>query len=256
MHIKIYQSYFLQQQLENLDPAFVPYDNTSNEQPQLREYPLMRKIYDNEPSSVDHYWGLMSWKFAEKTNVTGQQFIEWMTQNAGYDMYFIHPLVALENIGRHRNPFIEAEQNNPGITEFIDAVMCDILNIKSHPIKTISYHPRHFSFCSFYVGNCKFWDEWISFADHVIAEVKKNKKLNNFLFETTISHHELGKKVQLINFSFVMERLVNLFTYLHFDKNRLHYYPLPDDPMWGTVVREKEQGVYRDAYHIPKLLRG
>jgi hypothetical protein len=255
MHIKIYQNYFLPEQLDHLDPALVPYDNTSNEEPQLREYPIIRKLYDEQPSNPDYYWGVMSWKFTEKTRITGQQFTDWIGTNAGYDMYFAHPLVALENIGRYRNPFAEAEQNNRGITAFIDSVMHDILKLPTLEIRTMSYHPRHFSYCSFYVGNSTFWDKWIPFADNIISEVKKTPKLNAFLFESSISHHELGKKVKLINFSFVMERLVNLFTHLHFDQLRIHYYPLPDDPMWGTVVREKEQGVYRDAYHVPSIFR-
>lgn len=255
MRIKIYQNYFLQEQLGNLDPAFVPFDNTSNKEPQLREYPIIRSLYDSQPKDPDHYWGLMSWKFTEKTRLTGQQFVDWIASNAGYDMYFVHPLVALENIGRYRNPFAEAEQNNPGISAFIDAVMMDILKIQTSEIRTISYHPKHFSYCSFYVGNSTFWDAWIAFADNIISEVKKVPKLNNFLFESTISHHELGKKVRLINFSFVMERLINLFTYLHSHEIKLLYHPLPDDPMWGAVVREKEQGVYRDAYHVPSILR-
>lgn len=255
MRVHIYQNYFLPSQKALLDPAFIPHDNTDNLNPQYREYPLIRKLYDSQPKDSDYYWGLVSWKFREKSDgVTGQQFIDWMLANPGYDVYYIFPRA--ENVARFRNPFVESEPHTPGMTKFINTLIRDVLQLDMRPIEHINFPVHNFSYSSHYVGNSTFWDGWISFADRLISSVREHPELNDFMFVQNIEHHEVGKKVRLINYSFVMERLVNLFFFLNPTAYRVKYYPLSlGTDQWSVIVREKEQGIYRDAFHVPRLLR-
>ena len=42
-NMKIFQLYYKPEQVANLDPAFVPYDNTANPKPELREWYIWLK---------------------------------------------------------------------------------------------------------------------------------------------------------------------------------------------------------------------
>lgn len=74
--IIVYQIYFDNEQIPLLDPNFIPYDNTNNPNPQLREYYVWRELFPKFKKdmlnlcAVDYY-GIVSWKFIEKTNLSG-----------------------------------------------------------------------------------------------------------------------------------------------------------------------------------------
>jgi hypothetical protein len=85
MNLQIYQAYYKQEQIVHLDPAFIPYDNTINAQPHLREYPMWQKLYENHKDS-DAYWGLMSWLWFEKTKISSEIFKDWILENLDIDM--------------------------------------------------------------------------------------------------------------------------------------------------------------------------
>ena len=64
--INLYQSYYEPSQIQSLSPDCIPFDNTRNESPELREYPLFKRLYEIEKHN-DNLWGLLSWRFEEKT---------------------------------------------------------------------------------------------------------------------------------------------------------------------------------------------
>ena len=76
---KLYQIYYSEQSRAQLDPGFLPLDNSANERPDWREYwPIRRFLLDN-PLDPQTYYGFFSPKFREKTGLDAaavQRFIE------------------------------------------------------------------------------------------------------------------------------------------------------------------------------------
>ena len=115
MNLKIYQAYYDEAQLPNLDPVFLPFDNTNNSTPHLREYPMWQKLYE-EHKDTDAHWGLMSWRWLQKTNLPPAQFRDWILANPGYDVYHIDPFPDLPN--QYMNIWTQGDVWCPGMNDF------------------------------------------------------------------------------------------------------------------------------------------
>jgi hypothetical protein len=75
MNIRIYQSYYLPEQISHLDPDGIPFDNTQNFLPELREYPIMQQIQHRCRLDQVDLWGMFSWKFTQKMNDLGSTVV-------------------------------------------------------------------------------------------------------------------------------------------------------------------------------------
>lgn len=211
--INIYQSFYTPEQFTKLDRSFIPFNNLKNENPELREFPLMKKLYD-ENKNFDGYWGLVSWKWKEKTSLDGGKFIEWIENNSGYDVYHINPYFALAEIN---NPFVDGTHD--GMVEFVDKLLMK-LGYKFF-IREALFPLNIISSCSFYVANKKFWSQWIGFVETCIEIVKLDEFMNNYMFKEVSVH--LGERV--INYSFIIERLFGLFLFLRNSNFKVKHYP-------------------------------
>ena len=80
-NIKVFQIYFKPELKVHCDPAFTPLDNTSNPRPELREWDVWDREYANIVKQDLDYWGFVSWKFKEKTGLTGRQVFDFINAN-------------------------------------------------------------------------------------------------------------------------------------------------------------------------------
>ena len=206
MKIKIYQSFYKPEQFASLDKAFIPYNNLKNLNPQLSEYPLIIDLYSKN-FNYDGYWGMMSWRFNEKTNISGSKFIDLISANPGYDVYHYNPFHGAKL--SYNNPFTHGEDHHPGMVNFINRLL--LLMGYNIDIKLENFAEDHFVFCSYYVGNQRFWENWMSFQDSAMTIANNDQQLNTYLYHTLTNYRDKS----IINFSFVIERLVNLFLHLY-----------------------------------------
>lgn len=216
MIIYPYQSFYHNSQRAHLEQVFIPFDNTVNAQPLLREEPLHLQLYEKHKDEKDAYWGMVSWKWREKIQSGGEFFLEWIQSNPGYDLYFIDPHFAEAAV--YKNSFVNGELNHPGMMPFINNLLKD-LNI---PFDMINYgfHPDLFSTCTYWIGNHKFWKRWRKFWDRCLQIIKNNPEYSNFVFGESKKLH-LGNKI--INYSFVHERLISIFLIVDQNIKFIHY---------------------------------
>lgn len=216
MNLKIYQTFYSPEQYVHLEvnEHFIPYNNVKNEHPDLREYPIIKSIL-KENESYDGYLGVLSWKWREKTETSGDKFVSWIEKNPGYDAYLMNPYI---HTLFYDNAIIEGERHHPGMVKYFIALLKKLgyfLDVNSiiYPLNIISY-------CSFCVANKKFWNEMTSFIDLCIEVTKNDPDLNNYMFNQKTEHQDK----LCINYSFIIERLQPLFLYLNKDKfNTIHY---------------------------------
>lgn len=234
--LKIYQSFFNSKEYRHLDKAFIPFNNLENAQPELREYPLLKKLYEKNINFNGH-WGMLSWRWKQKTNIDGKKLIAWIEENPSYDVYMINPNSYIPEL--HRNSIVQGEPDHPGIIEFTNELLNNLgYNFN---IEHVDFPLNIFSTCHFYIGNPKFWDKWIAFMDLVVDLAKKNEKIHKYLYVDKT----LYQGNQLINFCFAMERLVSLFLYLNLKEYRVKHYPYQyflkktDKELEFTGIKEK-----------------
>ena len=222
MDIKIYQTYFREDQADILDPAFIPFENLKNENPELRELPLLKKLHEQN-KTFDGYWGMVSWRWKEKTKLDGQTYIDWITENPGHDVYHVNHFPELPAV--NLNSLTQGEKHIKGLLPYFERLV-DLLGKKSE-VNVHSKFPAELFICSHhYVGNKVFWDDLMSFMDHCLKISAEDDILNNFLFNRRSAHrHET-----IINYSFAVERLPVLFLHLNKQYKILPYPLQPPSP--------------------------
>src|SRR5690349_19958638 len=87
MRIDIRQAWYHRDQLPYLDPAFTPLDNTANPHPDWAEYHLFLQAYEAGQHRGADLFGILSWRFREKSHVEGRRFLDFIRANPGYDVY-------------------------------------------------------------------------------------------------------------------------------------------------------------------------
>lgn len=214
MGVNLYQSFYQKDQIQFLNDGCIPFDNTRNENPELREYPLFKKIYEIEKDNGG-LWGLISFRFKEKTLLEPKEFKEWIEQNPGYDVYYIDPF--LDVSVSYPNLWVQGEQWHPGIYEFFK-------HLVGASADGLVYHPDDFVTCNFFVGNRKFWMGYFSFVEHILYLAETNDTLKYYLYQKEI--HYNGKTITY--FSFIIERLLSLYFHYIRDVNKKKF-PIEHD---------------------------
>lgn len=206
--ILVYQAYYKEEQLSWLDPAFIPFDNLENLRSELREYPLKKKLFHKLRDS-DAYWGLVSDKWAEKTHLDGAEFIQWIRDNPGYDVYHIDP--SLDTAIQFPNLWLHGLDCHKGgdMVEFANKLFKKI-DIDIDASRWIC-SPNDFATTSYHIGNDKFWKEWHLFVDNALVVCSQDEELYNFLYKTMTPYEDY----EIPMFSYVHERLMTMFFVTH-----------------------------------------
>ena len=209
MNLKVYQCFFRPEHVALLEKSFIPYNNLKNTNPELSEHPLILDLYSKN-RNFDGYWGMMSWRFREKTNTSGDEFIKMIRHSLFHDVYHYNPFY--EQSTKFVNPFVEGERHHRGMINFTNRLL-SLMGYKID-INNEIFDKNHFVYCSYYVGNQRFWEHWMAFLDATMSIANSDQELNIFLYHTYTDN----RGVNTINFSFVVERLVGLFLHLHKDQ--------------------------------------
>jgi hypothetical protein len=65
-----------------------------------------KKLYEKY-AGTDAHWGLLSWRWHEKTKLAGYQFKTWIEQNPEYDCYHFDPFKNLSKDALVKHAFGE-----------------------------------------------------------------------------------------------------------------------------------------------------
>jgi len=206
MNLQIYQTYYDPAQLSKLDSSFIPFDNTENKEPNLREYPMWKKLFEQHKDS-DAHWGLMSWRWHEKTKIAGYQFKKFIEMNEGYDCYHFDPFANL--FTQYKNLWVQGEQWHPGMLKYANKLF-QKLGIKEKA-EELQYEREDFGTCNYYVANSNYWNNLLKFMDYCIELSKQDEEMNKYIFVDGRMYN--GHVIP--NFSFVMERLFSLHNHLN-----------------------------------------
>ncbi len=204
--VKINQIYFDQAQLPCLDPVFEPYDNCSNPHPELREFYVFNTAFKQADYQQHNISGFFSWKFQQKTGVSGNKFVSFVTSNPGYDVYFINPMV---HDLQYKNVWTQAEKYHPGIIALTEKILAVVgydvkLSELKMGFKTTLY-------CNFWAGAGKFWQQYLPFLQQCYDTI--NTKLSDSDRELLFTRAD--KNIDASYFPFIFERLFSTFLCLH-----------------------------------------
>lgn len=205
-NMKIYQLYYKEDQLDKLDPAFEPYDNTTNPRPELREWYIWDQAYRTCLDQGLTHWGFVSWKFKDKTGLTGKQFVDFIEQFPGYDVYFVNPCLINEAV--FQNSWLQGDMYHPGISDignkFLEKIGHTDIDVKDFVLDRSCT-----MYANYIVGSAKFWESFMKFSYRLFEESELDAEFKDMVFGPGKSNY--GPDPSLPMFTFLIERLVPIF---------------------------------------------
>ena len=156
---RVHQIYFAASQRLKLERAFVPFFNRKNSHPEWREYHIFRTEYYRGTCSQG-ITGFVSWKFRDKTGISGQQFGEWILANPGYDVYFVNPF---PHELRFKSVWEQGDAYHAGLT----ALTQSLFDRSGHQIdlQALAMDDTTTAYCNFWVGTPGFWQKYMDFCE-------------------------------------------------------------------------------------------
>lgn len=217
MKIKIYQSYYDDSHIEHLDQEFSPLDNRNSPTWYLNEQPIQVRCYDLENSTEEKsdLWGLFSWAWKNKfTGLQAKDILNQINDNPGYDVYLFNPFGWLETISY--NMWEQGESCHPHLIP-LAAELFPLMGL-SHDLLIQPMDCTNTCWGSYYVGNDKFWKEWMQFGEKYINSIPK-------LSPTTQQIHNSSANYKGFDyFPFVYERLFSTFLLANKGKFNVYHY--------------------------------
>jgi len=154
INLSIWQIFYDYTSFSKLDKDFIPYDNT-NEITLFFESDIISKIHKTHKElwSKSDYVGVLSWRFKEKTNLTGQLIKEHIKNNKNIDIYNLTPTI----YDSFHSPYSKHGFGNVySICEIIDKH--DLFPFKLTGHDSLDEFKN---FCNFFICKPKIFDDFV-----------------------------------------------------------------------------------------------
>ena len=234
--LRIFQIHYQPEQVAQLDPAFEAYDNTGDTSP-LLEFNVFRKLHQSELVKGAELWGALSWKFTQKTGLSGADLRGIIASKPGHDVYYCNPYPELE--AQYHNLWLQGETAHPNFL-----VLCqeffEVTGIRLDHLKAF-VPSNHFAASNYFVASPRFWAAYLNFMEDAIAkaESRMSKTARAMIYSSAADR--IGVHAGASYLPFIVERLFAVFLAEHEKEFSAYKFALP----------AKEEGL---NVHI-KLLR-
>jgi hypothetical protein len=164
--IFIYQirSYYTKK--EDLDPSCLLLDNSSNERPDWYEFWPIRKFLLNESLDEDSFYGFLSPRFKQKTNLSAAAVRDFVSREGSTaDVVIFSP--SLHLTAYYWNVFEYGEFCHPGLlnlaTQFFKRIG------RPTDLKELVTHSRNEIHSNYMLAKPRFWRAWLSITEQLVA---------------------------------------------------------------------------------------
>jgi hypothetical protein len=206
MKTKLYKICYEPEHFSAVGARFDYWDNSTNPQPELREYPIFERAYNSKLTKDLDYWGLVSPKFEKKSNLSGGQFLDWVetSQKTNLcDVYFVNPVPIVESI--FPGTIQHGENCHPGLLGLLQRNISEAADID---LGSLYMDCNTFAMCNYFVGNKKFWDKYINFVQNFLDSVSRNPEDEEIMYRKSANY---GPNKSLPYYTFAVERLFSIF---------------------------------------------
>jgi hypothetical protein len=166
--IRVFQIFYEKWHRQVLDKSFDPYDNRGIKS-ELLEFAVFEKIAKSRKVSGAQLWGALSWRFAEKTGMTGAALREAIAAKPGYDVYFCNPFP--DNEALYHNVWTQGEIPHPRFLELVRA----FFKAASLPAEHIdALQPSGtFAAANYFIATPAFWEAYLKFIRRALGNADR-----------------------------------------------------------------------------------
>jgi hypothetical protein len=164
--VRIFQIHFEPWQRAGLDPAFIPFDNQGVPD-ELLEFAVFERLARSAAVEGASLWGALSWRFAEKTGMTGTELMADIARTPGCDVYYCNPFP--QNEALYHNLWVQGETAHPNFLALVRTLLAaaGIDRDETALIETA----QSCSAANYFVGSPAFWQAYLPFVRHILAPV-------------------------------------------------------------------------------------
>lgn len=151
---------------EDSDPGFLVLDNSSNERPDWFEYWPIRRFLLNEPLEEESFYGFLSPKFKDKTNLSAaaaREFVSCHSRTA--DVILFSPSIHLT--AYHLNVFKYGEACHPGLLHLATRFFRRIEQPSDLNELVTTSHNEVSS--NYLIAKPRFWRAWLKITERLFA---------------------------------------------------------------------------------------
>jgi hypothetical protein len=219
---RIFQIYFESWHLELLDGAFEPFDNRGVKS-EFLEFDVFQRIFSSGEVQNAKLWGALSWRFTEKTGMSGKDLLAHVAANPGYDVYYCNPYP--HNEALFQNMWLQGETCHPRFLEISKAVF-EAAGLSKEYLISLQ-HSSSYSASNYFIATDAFWKAYIPFVQRIIglAETKMSAPMRQLLNSSDADPRRMHSGASYV--SFIVERLLPIFMKTSGRKLKGYKIPLP-----------------------------
>jgi hypothetical protein len=204
--IVAYQIYFGADQRPQLDPAFIPLDNSGRQNP-LLEFGVFERLAADEGVRLAPLWGALSWRFTQKTGLSGAAYLAAVRKNPGFDLYYCNP--SPENEGLYANGWQQGVTTHPAFRELCEAVFT-AAGLDAQLLDAIT-PSQSFSSCNYFIGGPRFWNTYLPFVRGVVDRARRKLPAATLAVLDSKQGDPRGLHAGASYWPFIIERLLPVF---------------------------------------------
>ncbi len=220
--VRVFQIFYEDWHRELLDADFVAYDNRGATS-ELHDFAVFEKLAESREIAGARHWGALSWRFSEKTGMSGNDWLAAIAARPGFDVYFCNPFP--ENEALYHNVWIQGEPSHPSFIELVTAVF----NAAGLPLEhlTAISASGNFSAANYFVATPAFWDSYLRFVRVVLgkAERRMPARMRALLHSRAADQRNFHFGATYV--PFIVERLFTTFVTTEGSKFKACRIPLP-----------------------------
>lgn len=204
--LRLFQIYYEPWQRELLDPNFAALDN-SKATSELLEFAVFEKLASSEYVKGAQLWGALSWRFTEKTGMSGADWVKNIEANQGYDIYYCNPFP--HNEALFHNMWLQGETNHPQFLALCQAIF-QVTGLPAEELAGIT--PSNlYSAANYFVASPKFWAAYLPWVTNVLSAANKKlpPKVRDLMHSKQADERELHNGATYV--PFIVERLFPIF---------------------------------------------
>lgn len=202
--VRVFQIHYRPAHAAVLDPAFLPYDNAGTTDPYF-EFSVFKRLHASPSTQNARLWGAFSWKFGQKTGITGEQLLQTIAQHPGRDVYFCNHLPEIEAL--FQNLWMHGQTRHPGLIELAQAIF---EKAGLDPDVCLQVEPNTtFATANFFVATPAFWAAYLAFVEDIMLPALADPELRPRILSDRADPKAIHMGATYL--PFIIERLFGMF---------------------------------------------
>lgn len=204
--ITVFQIFYREEQKPDLDPDFIAYDNKKVVD-HLLEFSVFERLQASREIKKGILWGAVSWKFTEKTGLSGRDLFAFIEANPGFDVYYCNPHPQFEAI--YHNLWLQGETAHPDFIKLARRFF-KYASLSEAALNTLE-PASAFASTNYLIGNAKFWRAYLAFVRSVLDRVTQHAPAKFIARLNSSAADAKGVHAGANYWPFIVERLFAVF---------------------------------------------